>query len=197
MTFGLLLEGAKLMPKPKTCKQCGSNFTPHRPMATVCSAICASRLVKAEKAQAKERVKLGRMMDKAKRDSLKSHSEVKAEAQTAVNAYVLLRDAGLPCISCGRMHEGAWHAGHYRSRGAAPQLALDPRNVHRQCAPCNLYLHGNQINYRLGLIARYGVDYVDAIESENEPLKLTVEELRQIKTIYRAKARELKKEKQA
>lgn len=171
---------------------CGTEFTKARMGQKVCSPVCASRLVKAEKAQAKERAKLDRMMDKAKRESLKSHSQVKAEAQTAVNAYVLVRDAGLPCISCGRMHEGAWHAGHYRSRGAAPQLALDPRNVHRQCAPCNLYLHGNQINYRLGLIARYGADYVAALESENEPLKLTIAELRQIKTVYRAQTRALK-----
>mgnify|MGYP003582654443 CR=1 FL=1 len=177
----------------RTCAYCETKFQPARSMQAVCSPTCARRKVARDKQQAKERAKVEKAMDTAKRNSLKSHSEVKAEAQKAVNAYVLVRDAGQPCISCGRMHEGAWHAGHYRSRGAAPQLALDPRNIHRQCAPCNLYLHGNQINYRLGLIAKYGVEYVEALESENEPLILTKEELREIKTIYRAKTRNLKK----
>jgi hypothetical protein len=173
-------------PKPRHCKQCEALFTPARPLAYICSPSCAAKYVKATKAAEKQQTK-------ARKEAIKTHAEWKADAQKAVNDYVRLRDAHLPCISCGRFHEGAWHAGHFRSRGAAPQLALDPRNVHRQCAPCNLYLHGNPIAYRAGLVERYGVEYVEAIESENEPLKLTVDELRQLKTIYRAKARDLKR----
>lgn len=174
--------------KPKTCAHCGTSFMPFRPMAQVCSPTCARRKVEADKKAEKAKTK-------ARKESIKSYAEWKAEAQKAVNEYVRYRDDALPCISCGRHHEGAWHAGHFRSRGAAPQLALDPRNIHKQCAPCNLYLHGNPINYRAGLVERYGEDYVLAIESENEPLKLTIDELRQIKVIFKAKARALRKEK--
>jgi len=172
--------------KPKECAHCGSSFMPFRPMASVCSPVCARRKVEADK-------KAEKAQTKTRKEAIKTYAEWKADAQKAVNDFVRLRDSDLPCISCGRFHDGAWHAGHFRSRGAAPQLALDPRNVHRQCAPCNLYLHGNQIAYRAGLVARYGEDYVVAIESENEPLKLTIDELRQIKVIYRAKLRDLKK----
>jgi hypothetical protein len=178
--------------KPPKCKHCKqrtpSEFVKIHPE---CFPLWWESYTAKQKAK---RAKADRADTKTRKEAIKTHAEWKADAQKAVNDFVRLRDADLPCISCGRFHDGAWHAGHFRSRGAAPQLALDPRNVHRQCAPCNLYLHGNQIAYRAGLVARYGSDYVDAIESENEPLKLTIDELRQIKTIYRAKTRALRKE---
>lgn len=132
--------------------------------------------------------------DRAKRESMKTLTEWKADAQKAVNEYVRYRDWGKPCISCRRPWDSTFQAGHFRSRGAAPQLALDPRNIAGQCVQCNLHKHGNQAAFRVGLVEREGVDLVEAIESENDPLKLKAEELRQLKVIYRGKARELKKE---
>jgi hypothetical protein len=164
--------------------------TPHadaRPMQTVCSPICAARIVKAknsqERAQFKER--------KAK---LKTNGERKAGAQAALNRWVVHgRDVDQPCISCGRFHQGANHGGHYRSRGSAPHLALDPRNVHRQCYPCNVQLHGNLINYRLGLIARYGVEYVEALEADQEPRHHSGADYDAIRAQYVEKLKELKR----
>lgn len=178
----------------KACKRCGTEFIPRTSLHTLCSPMCAMHVAREIVLSRAKEKKAEKAQLKARKEAIKSHAEWKADAQKAVNEYVRYRDHGLACISCGRHHEGAWHAGHFRSRGAAPQLALDPRNIHRQCAPCNLYLHGNQIAYRAGLVERYGEDYVLAIESENEPLKLTIDELRQIKVIYKGKARELKKE---
>jgi hypothetical protein len=140
---------------------------------------------------AKTTAKIVRARDKIRKDRLKSLRDHKADAQAAVNAYVRARDDGLPCISCGRDHRGAWHAGHYLTRQAHPELALDPTNIHRQCAPCNLYLSGNQINFRLGLIARYGVEYVERLESHHPLKKLNAEELKAIRAEYQQKRRDL------
>lgn len=173
--------------KPRKCIQCDSLFTPMRAMAKVCSPICAIRLGKASKAAAKGALK-------KRKEAIKSRSAWQAEAQAAVNAFVRARDHLLPCISCGRMHEGQWHAGHYRSRGAAPHLALNPKNIFKQCQPCNVHLHGNLIAYRLGFIARWGLETVEAIEADNTPRHHSIDDLKAIKADYTARTKQLKRE---
>lgn len=133
-------------------------------------------------------------VDRKQREKLKPLSKWQAEAQAAVNAFVRQRDHLLPCISCGRMHEGQWHAGHYRSRGAAPHLALNPKNIYKQCAPCNVHLHGNLIAYRLGFIARWGLETVEVIESDNTPRHHSIDDLKAIKADYMARTKQLKRE---
>ena len=98
------------------------------------------------------------------------------------------------CPHCkGKLEAGQRHAGHYRSRGAAVHLALDLRNIHRQCAPCNTHLHGNAIGFRAGLIGRYGLEFVEALEADNTPRHNTAEEIDAIRAEYRAKTLALKK----
>lgn len=104
-------------------------------------------------------------------------SELRRKAQTAFNAYIRERDAGEACISCGRFHDGQWHAGHYLTTAAHPELRFDPRNCHKQCAPCNNHLSGNLVAFRKGLVQRYGQELVDWLEGPHEPLKLSREEL--------------------
>lgn len=179
--------------RSRKCKVCGASFTPARSIAPTCESF-ACRLEYANKAAQKSkerREKAERDADRARRESLKTRREWMAEAQSAVNAYCRERDYGLPCISCGRHHQGAWHAGHFLSRGAHPELALDPRNIHRQCAPCNTHLSGNQLEYRKGLLARYGLSEVEWLEGHHEPKKYTIDELRSIRDEYRKKLKEL------
>ena len=127
------------------------------------------------------------------RQRLKTRSQLAQEAQTAVNAYVRLRDAALPCVSCGRYHQGQWHAGHYMSRGARPDLRFDLDNLHKQCAPCNQYLSGNIANYRIELIRRIGQAGVDRLEGPAQQDKMTRDELIELKTRFRGMARALAK----
>jgi hypothetical protein len=129
---------------------------------------------------------------RARRIALKSRRDWMAEAQKAFNAWVRVRDAALPCVSCGRHHEGQYHAGHYLTVGARPELRFTPNNVHKQCSACNTHLHGNLILYRVELVKRIGLAAVEALEGPHEPAKYTVDELRQIRDTYRAKARSLK-----
>ena len=172
-------------PKPKTCSVCARSFVPSRTMQSVCSPRCAQKKVtdarKAEKAETKRR-----------KESVKSRSEWLREAQSAFNQYIRYRDYALPCISCGRHHDGQWHAGHYLSRGARPELAFHPDNCHKQCAPCNTHLSGNLVLYRVNLIERIGLERVEWLEGPHEPLKLTIPDIKEIRDIYRARAKELK-----
>lgn len=197
---------AKGEPRQRKCavKGCQGKYTPDPKRAFVrwCSpehgevlakeAIAAKgRIVLKERRQA---AKAERLKDGERRESLKSRQDWAREAQAAVNAYVRERDRDLPCVSCGRHHEGQYHAGHYLSRGAHPHLAYVENNLAKQCMPCNVHLSGNQIKFRAGLVARIGLEAVEALEADQTPRKHTIEELREIRDTYRRRVREMKKE---
>ena len=173
----------------KKCKGCGEKFAPSRPLQSVCNPSCA--LVRARKKTLDDAAKRQRAKTKAARESLKTRSDHLKEAQTEFNKYIRLRDKDLPCVSCGRHHEGQYHAGHYRSVGAAPHLRFNEDNVWKQCSVCNNHLSGNQIEYRISLTDRIGLNKVEAIEHSNDPAKLSIEEIKAIKLKYRAMAKEL------
>lgn len=116
------------------------------------------------------------------------------EAQKAFNAFIRERDGKDPCISCGRYHEGQWHAGHYRSTGAHPELRFEELNCHKQCSVCNNHKSGNIAEYRIELIKRIGLDKVEWLEGPHEPTKYTCEELKEIELHYKAKLKKLKEE---
>lgn len=164
-------------------------------MQSACSTLCALNIAKAKRERAqKVESKQQRKIDRERKEKLKTRADWMKEAQAALNRWVVhVRDKDKPCISCGRNHQGQYHGGHYRSRGSAPQLALEPLNIHKQCAPCNTHLHGNLIQYRVGLIDRIGLEAVEAIEADNTPRKYTIEELKAIKKKYSALARQLAK----
>ncbi|WP_030141988.1 recombination protein NinG [Pseudomonas fluorescens] len=183
-------------PKPKKCKNpaCGVSFPPRRLGQVVCSPACAVALVPVKREQERKSLaQLERRAIKAAKERIKSRSQHMKEAQVAFNAWVRLRDAGLPCVSCGRHHNGQWHAGHYRTVGGSPELRFEPLNVWRQCAPCNNHQSGNIVNYRIELVKRIGEEKVAWLEGPHQPRKYTIEELKTIKAEYRAKARELKR----
>lgn len=172
----------------KQCTQCPRLFSPMNSLQSVCGPSCALKKVRAQK-------KAEIATTKARKEKLKTNGQRKAEAQRAINHWIVhVRDKDEPCISCGRHHLGNWHAGHFRSRGSAPHLALDPRNLAKQCAPCNLYLHGNLIEYRYGLIARHGRAFVEQLEADQTPRHYSGEDYDEIKREYRAKSREAMKE---
>jgi hypothetical protein len=172
-------------------------FTPARGSQAVCGEIeCAISYGKSEKGQASAKKALadvGRRDIKVRKEKLKSRAEHLKDTQHAFNAWVRARDAALPCISCGRHHKGQYHAGHYRTVGANPELRFEPLNAWKQCAPCNNHLSGNLINYRISLLQRIGEEKVAWLEGPHEAKKYTVEELKAMTAEYRAKTRELKK----
>ena len=191
---------AKKPLKQKPCKVCKSLFQPRSSWAKACSPMCGMEIaqqISAKKAKLLESA--NRKETRAKLEKLKTRSQWIKDAQVAFNAYIRARDAGKPCICCGRIGNGMVRggeidAGHYRSRGSAPHLRFDERNVHAQLKQCNRYASGNIVGYRLGLIERLGLEVVEALESDQAPRRHTIEDLKQIKKIYAAKTRELLKE---
>jgi hypothetical protein len=183
----------------KKCKVCRSEYVPANPLQSVCSPWCALSLATAKRVKADKVAQVkDRRETKAKLESLKTRGQWMKEAQTAFNKWVRARDAGMACICCGRQSSGAVHggdfdAGHYRSRGSAPHLRFDERNVHAQLKQCNRYDSGNVVGYRVGLIERIGLEAVEALESDQEPRKYTIDDLKAIKLEYTARAKKLKK----
>lgn len=174
----------------KFCKQCNTQFTPVRPMQNVCSPRCALRKVRADKAEEKKTLK-------ARKEAIKTIPQLIKEAQVEFNAYIRLRDSGKPCICCGLPLGtgevgGGFDAGHYRSTGSASHLRFHEDNCHGQRKQCNRYGAGRAVDYRIGLIARIGLERVLALESDNTTRKWTREELIAIKQTYRDKVKGMK-----
>ena len=170
------------------CKICRTPYAKKNIMHKVCSAECSLELVAREKEQ---KARKQHLADKIR---LRSRREWLKLAQTAFNAYVRTRDELQPCISCGRHHTGQYHAGHYLSTGARPELRFDESNNHKQCSACNNYLSGNIALYRKNLIIKIGLEEVERLEGDHTPRKYSIEELQEIKTKYTAKLKEMKSE---
>ncbi|HJH17639.1 MAG TPA: recombination protein NinG [Pseudomonas lactis] len=182
--------------KPKKCRvaTCRALFVPSRMGQAVCSPACA--LIDGPRHAPKARKALAdieRKDIKVRKEKLKSRADHAKDTQQAFNEWVRLRDADLPCVSCGRHHDGQYHAGHYRTVAANPAIRFEPLNVHKQCAPCNNHKSGDIVNYRIELVKRIGAEAVEWLEGPHEPKKYTVEQLKAMTAEYRAKTRELKK----
>lgn len=182
----------------RACAFCETQFQPARPLQQVCSALCASKKVRKERAEHKAKAKLERTMDRNAREALKTIPQLIKEAQVAFNAYIRERDKDKPCICCdlplgtGEVG-GAYDCGHYRSTGSAPHLRFDERNAHAQRKVCNRWGAGRAVDYRLGLIHRIGLEAVEALESSNAPAKWDRDGLRAIKVEFVDKLKQLRK----
>lgn len=187
--------------QPRLCSVCNvREFFPKNSMHRVCSQRCATKLAKAAETARKLAQKVEKAQDRAKKEKLKRIPDLLREAQSAFNSWVRARDAGKPCICCGRLpasdaggvRSHNVDAGHYRSIGSASHLRFDERNVHSQLVLCNRWGAGRAVDYRIGLIARIGLAAVEALEANNTPHKWERDELRQIAAEYRAKLKALK-----
>lgn len=169
-------------------KTCRTPFQPRSMTHKVCSPECGAAFARMERERT-DRKERQECLAKLKR-----RADWMKEAQTAFNAFCRARDeaAGLPCVSCGRHHQGQNHAGHFLSVGAHPTHRFNELNVWLQCQPCNVHLSGNALNYRKELIRRIGLASVEMLEMEVPPKKYSIDELEAIKADYSQRLRELK-----
>lgn len=182
-------------PKQHKCKECGAYYVKFQSTQQVCSVKCAMAMGK-RKAEQKRKLadKAERKARKARLEKLKSRRDYEKDLQKEFNKFIRLRDRDLPCISCGRYHQGQWHAGHYKTVGGNPELRFNEDNVHRQCSVCNNHLHGNIVNYRVNLIEKIGLERVEFLErKDHPPLKLTIDQIKDLIKVYRAKCKELER----
>jgi len=164
--------------RPRKCKVCGEKF---RPVYTSVQAVCG-----AYSCALTHGITLQR---KARTNDLRSfrandRSTWVKKAQKEFNKWVRNRDS--ECVSCETSNPGnQFHAGHYRSTAAAPELRFHPDNCHRQCAQCNTMKSGNIGPYRIALIAKIGQERVDWLEGPHEPAKYTIDDLKAIHAKYK------------
>jgi len=198
------------MRKPRRkCTVCREWFHPTRDGQFVCSFECASTHGKAAndaakasaqmkaKKQKQQKEKEDRKRQAERRQAVKPLSYFIKQAQHAFNEFIRYRDRYLPCISCDRHHEGQYHAGHFRTTGANPELRFDEDNCHKQCSVCNNHLSGNLIAYRPALIAKIGQARFDDLMGPHALPKWTRDDYMRIRDEYRAKLRDLKKQEAA
>lgn len=198
-------------PARRKCAHCRQWFHPVREGQVVCGFECASVIGKkhAEKAReaAKARAvkrqrteeKVGRQRRAVRRIELKPIRHWVQMTQRAFNDWrrEMLLTAGHGCISCGTKTAFAWHAGHYRTTAAAPQLRFNPDNVWLQCSACNVHKSGNIGAYRAALVELIGEERVLALENNNETHPYTREELDCIRAKARTDLRALKQQEAA
>jgi hypothetical protein len=188
---------ARVEPTMRKCKVCRQPFQVFRSLQAICDGHeCATAMVErslAKKAKAAARAEAADT--RAKKEAMKTQPELLEEAQKAFNSFIRARDSGKPCICCGQTNGGwwltggEWDAGHYRSRGAAPELRFDERNCHAQLKQCNRRAW-DVATYRANLIGRIGLAEVEALEGQHQAKKYTKDELRELRDTYRVKARE-------
>ena len=148
--------------KPKKCKICKQEYIPIKQAQPRCIA-CMQQVEKDNKFK-----QLKKQIEKP----LKPKKPIKVKIDKewiALSKDIKKRDAGLPCISCGKfMQDYEIQAGHYIARGKSTKLKYEPRNIHAQCWNCN---NNHQIQqqmqegFRKGLIARKGLAEVDWLEN--------------------------------
>jgi hypothetical protein len=89
-----------------------------------------------------------------------------------------------------------WDGGHFKKAEIYSGVIFNELNTNIQCGKCNRYLGGNELNYRLGLIAKIGLEAVEQLEqlaNETRKYKYSKNELIEIKKTYQTKIKQLTK----
>lgn len=112
-------------------------------------------------------------------------SSLKKKAWLIFSMYIKERD-NWTCFTCGKYEKGRnMHGGHFISRRHNATL-FDERNVHAQCAGCNMFRNGEPHIYAQKLIKIHGADWLDnLIEDSKQVKKFTREELRELCVKYK------------
>lgn len=179
------------MARLKTCPSCKEKYQPVRSIQPTCDKFeCKLKYAQTVAAKsASNRAKRERKEHMEAKANIKTRQQWLKEAQSAFNKWIRHRDklAGHPCISSGKPLDWSGNnvdAGHYRSTGSAPHLRFVEENCHAQSKHDNRYMSGNVVDYRIGLIARIGLEAVEALEADQTPRKYTIDDLKAIKQEY-------------
>jgi hypothetical protein len=164
--------------KQKKCKVCQELFIPIQFAQTACGYKCA--IIHSKNLKLQKELKDWKAEKAILKDKLKTLGQYEAEAKKSFQKWIRMRDDKQPCISCGIQQTDLWDGGHYKKAEIYSGVIFDENNCHRQCRKCNRFLNGNELNYRQGLIQRYGIEFADQIEqkaNETRNYKFSKEEL--------------------
>jgi len=171
------------------CAFCKKQFTQFNSLNKVCSIKCAIELGKLKPAKVNYKRVNSQLKSEAK-EKLETYSQKVNKAKVIFQKWIRERDKNEPCISCGTTKASMWHASHFKKAETYSGVIFNELNVWRSCSKCNVFLNGNELNYRERLVKKIGLDEVIALEdlaNETRTKKWTIEELQQIKTKYKTK----------
>ena len=180
--------------KLKKCKECGSEYLPTRFAQVVCSPICG---INHSRKLNEKKVAAARKADtKERKEKIKTHSDFLKDFEKVFNEFIRVRDKDQPCISCGaEAGKYTMSAGHHFPAGSFGNIRFDEINVNGQCwFNCNKNQHGNFPNYKVGLTERIGKEEYKKLEfrAYQTTSKLSIPEIKDLITLYRAKIKTLK-----
>lgn len=173
--------------KSKKCKTkgCKNEFIQYNSLTSLCVE-CA--IEKSKKIVSKKHKKEEKERKKKYKENTKTYTQKVNEVKKVFQSWIRKRDENLPCISCGATFSNPfWHGGHYKKAEIYRGVIFNELNVNKQCAKCNIFLNGNESNYRQGLVRRYGIEKVEQLEqlaNETKNKKYSDDELNQIKLKY-------------
>ncbi len=183
--------------KPPICTVCKVPFErTYTTMQKTCSPHCAIQeaITKREKKEHREQekqLKSDRRELRARKVAIRPKIWYVRQAQQQINKYVRLRDSGKPCCSCDKPDDGSHqrHASHYRSTKACSALRFNLKNIFASCQQCNTSLSGNILEYRIRLVNRYGGDFVNWLESQNQIVRYDIDYLKRLKKVFAKRCR--------
>jgi hypothetical protein len=124
------------------------------------------------------------------KEKLQTVQELHKLAQVYFNSFIRNRDRDKGCISCDAPLGQKFDAGHYYSSGGHKVITYDEDNVHGQCVYCNQFLHGNLLNYQIGIQKRIGPEKLIELQVKaHQEKKYTRQELKEIIETYKQKAK--------
>jgi hypothetical protein len=190
------------------CPICKSPATQKFGLKLFCGYEHAAEWAKSslDKRKAREKTQ-ARKVDREKLKLLKTRSEWASEVQQVFNKMRRLEELlwfkqqGLEpiCISCQKPLGGdVWACGHYKTRGARSDLALERLNTHLQHNfGCNSNKSGDVDGQKIGYALRYGKEQAEIIladlEVRREVPKRTADEWDAMKKEFNAEIRRLQK----
>ena len=178
------------------CKICKNEFVKTRPLQPTCTRYeCMvdyanqhlSKSVKEKKKQANKSKKEFNQNDKV---------YLKELAQKIVNQYARIKDEkerGYVCCTCGHS-SGQMDGGHFLPTSSYSAIRYNTNQIHLQCKKCNRFNGGMPKEYRIFMINRYGLQYVEKLEATKGELRqYSTEYYQKLISVIRRKTRKLQK----
>lgn len=165
------------------CRCCKDKFKPKKFLQKYCMEKneCIKAFLESMRATKWKKEK------KELQEKLKTLSQYEQEARKVFQAWIRKRDKDRPCISCPATTAKQWDGGHFFKAEVYSGMIFNEDNCHKQCSQCNDYHSGNLLEYRQGLINRYGLEFVERLERTKDNgrnYKYSKTELTEIKNKY-------------
>lgn len=180
--------------KSKKCKVCKNFFVPIRELQPTCTDYdCMVEY--ANKHLSKKAKKKKTQSRKEKQEfNWNDKKWLKETAQKEINKYGRLRDEkenGVRCCTCSNPI-GKADGGHFLPTSSYSAIRYNTNQIHQQCVNCNRHNGGRYKEYKVFMINKYGLEYVEGLEATKGVLRsYNVEYYQKLIRIVRKKIKRL------